>query len=279
MIILAPKNAEVLLALATSHERLGEANTLTGNPANAVQQLRQALAMFEELHAADPTDALYQAALAISHRVLAQVLGVPSVVNLGDTKGALEHLRKAATLYETLPDQALATVSKHSGSLILPFSISKEFRQENLSYVYEELATVLEATGNKAEALEDRKKSVTLLETLVTKEPRKILFRRNLAVTYGNMASALLNAGDVDGALAKHRQALALYEDLMGEDPNNLNARKILLLAIATWVRCWKVRIDPRHLPTTKKRWTSWKAWSRRIRAMRFSDATSPTLT
>ncbi len=228
MIALAPKNADILVVLATSYGRLGETNTLSGNPAAAVEQHRQSLAVFEQLNRTDPRDSFYQACLAFSHRMLAQALGVPTVANVGDTRGALEHLQKAAIIDEALPDQEPSADLKKHSALFIP--ISKAYRRENLSYVYGELATVFDALGKTQEALESLQKSASLTETMLAEDPRNTFIRRNLAVNCGNLANFLLKAGDRETALARNRQSLALYEALATEDPNNLNARKDLAL-------------------------------------------------
>ena len=227
---LAPKNTEVLYVVASNHERLGEIKTLSGNPANAVEHYRHSLAIFEELSADDPSETRYWAALAITNRMLGQVLGVPAVANIGDTKGALFHLQTAATITEALPDHDSSAAKKHSDDLFAPSSISKKYKQENLAYLYDELGTMLDVIGNKQEAMENRQKSVALYETLLLEDPRNISLRRNLAVESGNIGNAFLTAGNRDKALTGHRQALALYEALVTEDPNNLNARKDLAL-------------------------------------------------
>jgi serine/threonine protein kinase/tetratricopeptide (TPR) repeat protein len=229
MAALAPKNAENRNVLAIGHERLGEIDNLTGTPANAAEHYRQALAIFAELGAAEPADSVLQVNLAFSHRMLAQALGVPGVANLGDKTGAAEHLQKAVTIYEALPDRDFSADS-HRPVELLGTSISRKYIQESLAEVYAELAALLDAMDDKPRSLESRQKSVALYEMLLARDPRNVSVRRDLAVSYGNIGVTFLNAGDTEKALARHEQALALYEALAKEDPNNLNAQKDLAL-------------------------------------------------
>lgn len=245
MSALAPKNIAMLICLGNVHGRLGEINSLRGNPASAVEQHRQALARFEELSAAGPTDPQYQVALANAHRMLGAVLGLPTIANIGDTKGGLEHLRKAAAIFEAIPDHDASGAGNRYSELFLAFTTKKAI-QENLASVYEELAGVLEVIGDKAEALESRQKSVTILELLHAGDPLYVPVRRNLAVAYGNVGGALLNAGEREKALARFQQALALFEGLATEDQNNLNARKDLALG---YRNMGKVLADSKDTP------------------------------
>jgi non-specific serine/threonine protein kinase/serine/threonine-protein kinase len=218
LVSLEPKNVDVRHDLAMSYVRMGEVNMILGNSTEALKNYRQALPLFEDLHASDPADSEFQAVLAYVHRLLGQVLGVPGVASVGDKKGALAELQKAATLYEALPVERPA-------ANVRPFALLFD-KKNDLSLIYDELADVSWAAGQHAESIEYERKAVVLMEARLAEDPLNPITRRNLAIDYANLGGSLLTSGDTQEALPLYRKSLDVEEKLASEDPNNLNARK-----------------------------------------------------
>lgn len=217
-----PHNRELQHEIALSHLRLGEIFLSLGKPAESVARFRQCLVVMEELREADPANAALRADVAVAHRELAMVLGLPSVTNLGDTAGALDHLRKAVALYESLPPEEFTSRAAISGGT------RGAERRHDLAVAYGDLAAVLSATGISSEALVYQRKALTLSEELLTEDPKNIHVRQNTGALRWNVATAFLAAGNLAEALELTRRSLRVYEELATEDPNNLNAKKDL---------------------------------------------------
>jgi non-specific serine/threonine protein kinase/serine/threonine-protein kinase len=221
-----PEDSKAMQVLGACYERSGEAYALKGDTRSAAESYRKAVAVFESLPAG-ADDVLTRFGSATSHRMLGQVLGVPSAPNLGETADAVEHLRKAAALYESLPAE-LPDSYRESFQL---FGATARYRKLIfLASVYDELAATLEASGDRAGALEYSRRAVGNFEELLAAEPADTELRRSAAVEYGNLAGLLLKSGPSAEAPLLYRKALANYESLAAADPANVNAQKDLAI-------------------------------------------------
>lgn len=217
-----PDSRDIRHELAIAHRRLGEIHMSMGKPVEAAAHFRESLATLEKLHAADPRDASLRADLAVGHRELAMVLGLPSLPNLGDTPGALDHLRKAVALYESLPpEEFTSTVAISGGTRGVE-------RRHDFAVTCGDLAAVLTATGNAEESILFQQKALALSEMTLAEQPKNLHVRQSTAALRWNVATALLGMGRLDEALDLTRQSLSAYEELAADDPQDLNARKDL---------------------------------------------------
>ena len=85
--------------LVTSHSRVGDMLSATGDTSGALEQRRLAAELMERLAAAGPDDQNNMRQLGIAYFKLGNQLGNPNYPNVGDTAGALEQLRRSADVF------------------------------------------------------------------------------------------------------------------------------------------------------------------------------------
>ncbi|HEX8679588.1 MAG TPA: tetratricopeptide repeat protein, partial [Chthoniobacterales bacterium] len=234
-----PGDRELQEWLALSRLRVGEINMSLGNSTEAARQFRHGLAIVESLLNANPSDAALRVNAANAHRLVGMALGLPGVTNLGDTQGALEHLRRAAALFESLSPEELAKSRPI-------FSLNTADNRMEFAAVYAELAELLRASGAPGEAIEFQRKALVLCDAVLVDHPKNVQVRRNTAAHTWNVAAQLVTTGgNLDEALGLIRKSLAIYEQLAAEDPNDVNARKDLAQSHRNMARVLSARKEP----------------------------------
>ena len=165
-------------------------------------------------------DASLQAELAEAYLRVADVQGNPYTGNLGDRPGALESYRKSL---------AIADILAHDS----PKSLSA---QHLMARSQKGIGEVLANSGEAAAAIDNFRKAISALETIVAAEPTDTKILLELADSYGSLGQALdspsaLSLGDRAGALENYQKSLAIYQRLAGAEPGN--PRVLSGLAIA----------------------------------------------
>jgi tetratricopeptide (TPR) repeat protein len=211
---MAPDSKKDLQALVGSYEAVGSLYLRNGPPDKAVEYHRKAIPLIESLLARNPGDEELLYLASLNYSGLSKALGDPGVPNLGDTKGALEFLRKALEVDETL-------AAAHPENLAY---------QQGLGNDHNALGLIFSATGQRKEQLEQYQMAVSIGRRLVAADPRNTLFRRELAVQIGNVGSVMVQLKDKPGALPYFREALAIYEALVAADPSDASVRRQLAL-------------------------------------------------
>ena len=210
---LEPNNSGFKEELGTSYERFGALNIPLGKPAVAVQNLQKAIAIYDELLRGNPTSRPIRGELALLYQWMGVALGESAVINLGDTKRALDYQRKSLALLEPL-------VAEEPTNLT--------YRQY-LGSVYPYIADLL-ISSDQAAALNNYRKALAVHQALVEQNPRNTFFQRELAVNYSNICNLLRKMGDDARSLENGRQALALFEKMAAADPNDANISKDLAI-------------------------------------------------
>ncbi|MBM3725040.1 MAG: tetratricopeptide repeat protein [Acidobacteria bacterium] len=137
-----------------------------------------------------------QVELAKAYLKLGDVLGLQSQANLGDPNGAIASFRKARLLF----DGALRAGPGDRDAVL------------GLALTCRHMALVLAFLRQGEEARQAARQAVTLMESLVQREPTDTN-RRSLAGAYSNL-------GDVDGSnLDVRYKALAISEELLAAKP------------------------------------------------------------
>ncbi len=121
----------------------------------------------------------------------------------GDGPGALDAIRKAVAIHQTLAKENPARFNPDwAGSL------------NNLS-------NRLSNAGDGPGALDASKKSVEIRETLAKENPAR--FNPDLAGSLNNLSNRLSDAGDRPGALDAIKKAVAIYQTLAKQNPARFN--------------------------------------------------------
>lgn len=210
LVALKPGDQLLRYELGYCYFAIANLSLLPGSPERVVEYTNRAIPILEGCVAADPANDDCQLVLAGLYIAKAKALGNPSTANLGDTKGALEFLKRGQPVAEKFAANN-PTDSEY---------------QRSLGTVYSLAAQLAGANGNQKEALDFFLKAAMIDQRLVDLEPTNTLFKNELAVQTGNIGATLLTSGDTAGALQKFKQALAIYESLIASDPNDAASRR-----------------------------------------------------
>jgi tetratricopeptide (TPR) repeat protein len=88
-----------------------------------------------------------------------------------------------------------------------------------LSIAYDHVGLILDAQGNKSEAVSFFRQSVAIAERLGELDPNNAPWQRDLAVAYERLGDALLAQGERSEALKFHRKSLAINRHLAKTNP------------------------------------------------------------
>jgi eukaryotic-like serine/threonine-protein kinase len=191
-----PQNTQFMLGLWFAHRHLGQLATERGDATLALDHHNQGLKTIEQLSALEPENALFKRYLAVGYQDVADALGNPESVNLGDWKGALSHYQETLRI-----DTYLGKIDPDNAEAQREMSIV----QERIGEVLTELGRTNEALGHFVATLEIRLKLANL-------DKKNLDARLDLAYTYHNVGRILLLKGDAVGALKNLQKALSIRE-------------------------------------------------------------------
>ncbi len=203
-------NKDTQQELAFCYERIGVLYVYRGPPGKAIENLRKATPILEGLLASDPANEDLQYALVDNYQGISKSLGNPSVPNLGDTKGALEYIRKAQPIAE---------------KLVLDHPANPAY-QLYLAGIHNAFSWVLSVSGELPDALDHARKAVTISRELVKREPGNTLYRTQLANELALSGRTMLKTGDNVGALESFKEGTSIYETVSTADRGDNYALK-----------------------------------------------------
>ena len=197
-----PDTREALaLAYATLADVMGNpfVNNL-GDPTSAMDFYRRALAIREELVAAEPQNPVRATYASVAHTRVAAILWARK-----DSAGALDHYKKALALDES----ALAANPNNVVS------------QRAVAITLSLIVPILLETGDVAGARSTLARSISLNEQIANADPQNAPAKTDLAINYSRMVAIMGKSGDLAGAHQYFDKALELYSAQLAKDPNN----------------------------------------------------------
>jgi len=206
-----PKNQQVQLALASTHQLMSDVLGFSGDIGECVKNSGAALKIYEGLAASMAGDWKFQTDL------VEQTYQYANLLSLG---GALEQsVAEYRHAVELSQQMIAAKPSDPAGKIHLASSLDG-------------LGNVLQDMGDNAGALENRRKGLTIREELTRMDPNDAHYRRQLAFSHHNVGLSLQDLGDLPSALANFRTELSLFESLSAADPKDVQGRRNRSLAL-----------------------------------------------
>jgi tetratricopeptide (TPR) repeat protein len=196
--------------LATSHQLAAELHLLKGELTEALQPLRDLLAIREKLAKVDPGNAARKRDLSAAYNRISEVL-----MALGNLTEALKFSRDRLAIVEGLAKADANDLSY----------------QHDLSVLHNRVGEVLTAQGNLTEALKAHHESLAIIERLAKTDPNNAVWQRDLAVFYDRVGGVLVAQGNLTEALKSFRDGLAIIERLGRADPNNADRQHDLAVS------------------------------------------------
>jgi serine/threonine protein kinase len=201
----ADKNdLQTQIDLATSYQRIGDIEAMTGRRVEALENQRQALAIFEQAVAARPDDKRVKRDLFIGHVKMGDRLA-----GTGDKISALERYQTALQIAVSIsaadPDNARA--------------------KRELAVCHDKVGNILVVSNDLAGALGSYRQSFVIREKLSLADPSNVEASRDLATSHVKIGETLVKMGKVAEALQPYRAALKIDESLSARDPDNAQHR------------------------------------------------------
>ena len=227
--------------------RIGDVRETLAQPAAALASYAAAVAIFEPLAAADPSDERPRGSLADLYRSIGRVNAA-----MGRYDRALASYKQALAIWERptprdggvdyrsgltsifgdigyvheklgQPDLALAA---HEKSLAIAKEVAAESPavgslQQNVALAQERVGNLLAAQGRRAEALEVFKQMASLCERLATSNPAYVDYGLDHARALKSTGDTLMNMGRPDQAIPSYQKALGIEERLAAAHPRH----------------------------------------------------------
>ncbi|HEY4242599.1 MAG TPA: protein kinase [Kofleriaceae bacterium] len=197
--------SEEVLALSTSHVKIGSVHEARGETQAALDEYRAALRLREKLRAQAPDNVELEERAIEIESTLAELER-----SSGDDTAAITAYQEAVPLLEGLGHRDPSNTSwrRQRGNVLADWGFA------------------LLDTGNVSDALAQLSAAREVQQALVDRDPLSTTWRGDLARTLTRTGDAHAMAGDLDAALSDYRGALALRQTLADENPTSAPFRR-----------------------------------------------------
>jgi len=203
----APQDAAAQRDLAANY-LLG--SYITGRASTLEQRMvydRQALAITEKLHAAQPPNRDYQILLARGYTSVAYGYGIS-----GRWSDAIAYYRKALAIRERIAVDSPGNTAA----------------QRELANLYYRIGVTETQSGRAASALPDLRGALAIQTRLLQAGDEDERLRSEVASTRHFLGTALGQTGELSRALAEFRQAISIREEALAADGRDARTRSLL---------------------------------------------------
>jgi serine/threonine protein kinase/tetratricopeptide (TPR) repeat protein len=202
-----PRDAQLHLALAQVHMKLGDLSEYSGNKDDALKRYQQAREIVQPLAGAD--EKAKRSLMLTSGQIGTTQL------QLGDTNGALENYGR----YLQIAQELLAAHRNDPDA------------RHDAALGYDRMGETMAKTGAISEGLQKLKVARSIYEELAASSPQSPA-RRDVASVDMVMGDILKTAHKNDEAVDSFRQALKITETLAAEDPKNTEYKRDLHITL-----------------------------------------------
>ena len=189
------------LSVASFHQRIGEMQIATGDLAGATESQRQAMALYEDVAAAQPNDKKAQRSLFINFIKAGNLL-----FEAGEKKGALPLYQKSVPIARRLAEAD-------------PLNARA---QRELAACLDKVGNALAATGDRSGALAHYHEAFAIRQKVSAADPKNAELRRDLSISHDKLGEISAAAGNIAAALAHYREALRIDSAQASRDTQNL---------------------------------------------------------
>ncbi|MCA1568996.1 MAG: CHAT domain-containing protein [Chloroflexi bacterium] len=182
----------------------------TGSIGAAIERATMMLRVAEKRCDLDPTNAMAQRDLSVSHEKLGNL-----ALQAGDGTLAAEHYNAALTIAQRLADADATNATA----------------QRDLSVSHERLGDLARQAGDGTLAAEHYNAALTIRQRLADADPTNATAQRDLSVSHNKHGDLALQAGDGTLAAEHYNAALTIRQRLADADPTNATAQRDLSIS------------------------------------------------
>lgn len=214
-----PESARAAIAVAISHERLGDYQRNFGPPDTAAEHYQRSLEVWTRQHEANPASAAYARGMCIPLDRLGDFLagrGQP-----GDAERALGHYQHSLAVRERL-----LGANPESAQAARDVSVSLERLGDFLARRGQ--------PGDAEEALGHYRRSLEVGERLLAANPESAEAARDVAVSLDRLGDFLARRGqpgDAEQALSQYQRSLEVSERLRAASPESAQAERDVMVS------------------------------------------------
>ena len=179
----------------------------------------RAIEYLNRLSEQEVTDAALTSELANAYLQVGDILGNPTMPNLGDSAGALASYGHALTLYERV-------------------SPGSDETRTGLARAHSALGLAAWSAGDSATAREHYRQSFQLFEELARTMPTNPARQRDAATAAFQLGQAELRLTDIGAATSSYQRALDKFGALLASDPADNQSRRYIVLAYIKLADC-----------------------------------------
>ena len=198
-----PNDPGLLRDLVGNYFRLAQVLESSGNFTDALETLRKAQSIAQQIGAGSKDPALVDT-YAGSYYFTASIQ-----VQTGDLAAALDNYQRSASIRD-------AALQANPDNFLL---------RTHLAADYAGIAKCLESQHDLARAIEMQSKATTILEAVLKANPGNATLSEYLGEGINRLATFRDEGGDSAAALETYRQAHQIFSDLLAADPKNFLAK------------------------------------------------------
>ncbi len=194
--------------------------TLPGSTPVRERLVKDALEYLDDLSQEVGDDRSLQRELANAYIKVGDVQGTPYESNLGDTAGALQSFRKAATILERL-----AIVEPQNAAM-----------QQDLSLAYQRLGATQTRAGDLKGSLESQQRAAAICDKLLLLDPDNGDYKSLSGQSYLNLGDTLAHFADAERSvdyaqqtLDSYRKSLVVRQGLLARAPHDAKLRRFVM--------------------------------------------------
>ena len=204
--------AEDILALSTSHLKLGSISQIRGDSATGLAEYRKALRLRETLLEAQPDNVELQERVLDVQKELAALQ-----TQVGDDRSATETYQRALPVIDALVrrDPSNTTWKRSRGNLLA------------------DLGFALLDSGDFKGGLAHLESAIETQKELVAYDPKTATWQFDLSRSYTRAGDGYLYSGALDEGITRYAQALELRRALSARDPKSVPYRRSLAFSYA----------------------------------------------
>ena len=220
------KVSEEVLALSTSHLKLGSVYQGRGESSLALDEYRAALHLREQQRSVDPDNVVLQQQVLEVQEELADLERL-----VGDAPAAIASYQQALPVTEALvrKDPSNTQWQRQRANMLADMG----FAQLDAGYFKDALAHLADA--------------IDLQKDLAARDPKSTRYRVDLSRSYARAGDAYLYAGQTDDAIAQYRRALDIRKELVTMDPTSVPFRRSVAWCYAKLAMAFTVSGDVAH--------------------------------